>query len=460
MKISQLKFYKMKFLITILLFFTCSQSFANAVFTVNNQDIVKTKILFIGFDQYDPYLRSPSFDILERLRNNLKNTDLFEVIKQSAPPPRHAADPSVGGKVEYPQVEIDGVPDFAKYAKAGIDAVVMAKFNRDGVGNIEIRVRAYDILDQRQLFGKIYTASKDSYRKVANAISNEIFKAITGEKIGHFDSQIVYVAETGAIKNRIKRIARIDFDGENHRYLTSGRDLVLSPVFSKKRDEIFYVRYFQNRPQIFSLNLQNLRSDKVGGFRITNFAPAPHPQNPDLLLLSAIQDGNSDIYEINIAQNTARRLTKDDGIDTTASYSPDGKYIAFASNRAVGQKLYLLTVDGYSLRRLSSGSGTYSKPMWSPDGKLIAFTKIENGQFYIGVMLADGSSERLLASGYLVEGAKFSPNSRYLVFSKKKGSWGKDSIPRLSIIDILTGHEFELPTPEDEGAIDPDWASN
>ena len=92
----------MKFLIAVLLFFNCSQSFANAVFTVNNKDIAKSKILFVGFDQYDPYLRSPSFDILERMRSNLKNTDLFEVIKQSAvaPASSNPAIPAGNSKIE------------------------------------------------------------------------------------------------------------------------------------------------------------------------------------------------------------------------------------------------------------------------------------------------------------------------------------------------------------------------
>lgn len=449
-----MKFFKLLLLVNLIL--TISNiSLANEVFVINNKEIPKTKILFIGFDQSDPYLRAPAFEIMERIRINLKTTDLFEIIKQEAPSQNVNASNSL--PKSFTQVDINQAPDFTKYADAKIGAVVLASFNRDVSGSLEVRVRAFDIIDQKQLFGKFYTASKDNYRKVANSISNEIFKTITGETIGHFDSKIVYIAETGSIRNRIKKIAEIDFDGENHQYLTNGYDLVLTPVFAGKRDEIYFVRYFQDRPQIFSLNTQNLRSEKLGGFKITTFSPYVNPTDSNLILLSAIQDGNSDIYEINVAQNTARRFTKSSAIDTTPSYSPDGKMIAFASDRSGSQQIYTVTNDGYSLKKISQGGGNYSKPVYSPDGKLITFTKMQGGKFYIGVMLADGSSERILSSGYLVEGARFSPSGRHIIFSKKKGPYGKDSTPRLIVVDVLTGFEYELPTPENEGASDPDW---
>jgi TolB protein len=456
------KFLKV-FILCLLLQTLAAQSFASVAFAIKNEEIPKTKILFIGFDQTDPYLRSGAFEIMERVRINLKTTDLFEVLKQST-----TAQNTVGTSaaaqhhekqlIAVNDVSAETIPDFAKYSASGIGAIIIAQFNRDIEGNMEIRLRAWDVLDQRQLFGKFYTASKDNYRKVAAAISNEIFKSITSEASGHFTSQILYVSEGGTPQHRIKRINIIDFDGENHRVLTDGKELVLTPIFSKKRDEVFYVRYFQGRPQIFSLNTKTLRSQKLGGFRITTIAPSIHPKNENLVLLSAIEDGNSDIYEMNIAENSAKKLTKNPGIDTTPSYSPDGNFIAFSSDRASGQQIYVMSVDGYSLKRLSTGSGTYSKPIWSPDGKMIAFTKIQGGQFYIGLMASDGTSEKILSSGYLVEGAKWSPNGRYLIFSKKKGAYGKDSVPRLWIVDIVTGFEFELPTPQGEGATDPDWS--
>jgi TolB protein len=456
-----MKIYKI-FLFSILLSTLTSQAFATVSFSVKNEEIPKTKILFFGFDYADPRLKSDAFEILERIRKNLKTTDLFEIVKQSGHMeivmPNHVINGSLNENLVQQNLTVESIPNFEKYEKTGIGAIVIGQFNYDQTGNLEVRIRMWDVLDQRQLFGKFYTSSKDNYRKMANIISNEIFKVISGEKVGHFTSQILYASESGSAGKRIKKINLMDFDGENRRVLTDGRELVLTPIFSKKPDEIFYLRYFENRPQIFALDLKNLRSKKIGGFRGTTFAASINPRDQNLVLISAISDGNSDIYELNIATNVARRLTKSPSIDTTASYSPDGKSIAFSSDRDSGQQIYLMDEMGSSVKKISVGVGSYSKPVWSPDGKLIAFTKIKGGQFFIGVMTPNGNGEKLLVSAYSAEGAKWSPNGRYLIYSKKKGSYGQDSIPRLYIIDIITGFEFEVPTPTNEGATDPDWA--
>lgn len=461
------------FLITIILSTFSSKALAEISLSIKNEEFTKTKILFFGFDDVNPQIKADSSEIFERIRKNLKTTDLFEIIKQNKTtmmPGYSTAGTSfntTNGVTKNSlnpssfdmnaDLSIESLPVFEKYSQAGIGAIIVAQFNYDKIGNLELRIRMWDVLDQRQLFGKFYTASKDNYRKIANAVSDEIFKAITGEKIGHFNSQILYVSESGSAKKRTKKINLIDFDGENHRVLTDGYDLVLTPVFSGKRGEIFYVRYFDGKPQIFSLDIRNLRSKKLSNFRSTTFAAAVNPKDPNLILCSAIFDGNSDIYEINIAKNEAKRLTKSSAIDTTPSYSPNGKLIAFSSDREAGQKIYVMDADGSSVKRITSGPGSYSKPVWSPDGKSIAFTKIKDGNFFIGIMSANGANEKLLTTGYLVEGARWSPNGRYLIFAKKKTHYGQGSVSRLGAIDVVTGFEFEIPTPEGEGATDPDW---
>ena len=414
---------------------------------------------------------------MQKVIFNLKTTNLVEPLIQNniyqTAPDEQSIDASNNLKTEilpekqlekqlekqsqFRSVDINEIPDFEKYLNAGIEGLVLAQVGHDPIGNLEIRVRMWDILDRKQTFGKFYSASRDNHRKTANMISDEIYKSISGETISHFNSQIVYVSETGNFRKRIKKISLIDFDGANYRNLTDGQEMVLTPIFSKRRGELYYLRYFQGHPQIFNLNTRTLRSQKVGGFRNTTFAPSVHPKSPDKILLTAIENGNSDIHELNIAQNFAKKLTKSPAIDTTASYSPDGNSIVFESDRDGSQELYVMNLETLSQNKISNGEGSYSKPMWSPDGKLIAFTKQKNNTFFVGVMNSKGMGEKLLTSAYLVEGARWSPSGRYLIYSKKRAPYGKDSIPRIFIMDIITGHEHEIPTPKDEGATDPDW---
>ncbi len=447
-----MKFFKNFFQLFIFFLITSfaniNQGFCAINFTINNEAIEKNKILIYGFNSDDVGLNNDILVIKNRIIKNLDTTNLvqFSSFKTDENP------------VESNIFDIESIPNFSKFKDQNIANLLIAKFNYNENGDLELRIRLWDVEDKKQNFGKYYIASPQNFKQLANSISNEIFKAISGESIGHFSSKIIYVGETGSINQRIKKINMIDFDGENYRNLTNDNELVLTPTFTKNKNLIYYLRYFEDKPQIFSLDLRNKISDKLGGFHATTFASSPHPLDDNLVILSAIIDGNCDIFEMNISGNFARRLTKNQAIDTTASYSPDGKSIVFSSDREAGQQLYTMFANGSNATRISHGSGSYSKPSWSPDGKLIAFTKFKGGQFMIGTMTPNGRAEKILTTAYLVEGARWSPNSRYLIYSKKKSPYGRESIPRLYIIDIITGFEYEIPTPKNEGAIDPDWA--
>lgn len=425
---------------------------------------LKAKILLIGFTSQDPMLQSDLDTIFNQINFNLKNTDLFEIVRSDTSYEEYERQLNEIDKNKENQTQITKlniIPNFAKYKKTGYDEIIVAEFRYSADQQLEAKIRSWDVFDEKQLFGKFYSAKSDGYKKMADLIAEEVFKSTTGERVGHFNSKILYVSLSGSAQNRIRKICLIDFDGGNRRELTNGKDLVLTPTFAKKSGEIFYLRYYAQRPQIYSLNVNTLRSQKIGEFQGTTFAPAVHPKDPNLLLLSAIINGNSDIYEMDISKNIATRLTKDPGIDTTPSYSPKGEYIIFSSDRGgIGQQIYLLDYEKMITKRISRNSGSYSKPVWSPDGNLIAFTKVKSNQFSIGVMEPDGKNERTLTTGYVVEGAKWSPNGRYLIYSKQKGPYGENSIPRLYILDVITQSEREIPTPKNEGATDPDWSSN
>ena len=435
---------------------------ANAAvnFKIDGKDVPKTKILISSTnDLQNQAARAAKDDIeeiLARIKRNLKATELFDVAQQDAIPSINIA-----GK----DLSVEKVPDFIRYGSAGVAMLLVADasfaHNANGsLGDLEIKIRLWDVLDERQVFGKFYSSNKSNYKKISSLISDEIFKAATGEKIGHFDSKIVYVAESGSPLKRSKRLATMDFDGENRRYLTSGKDLVLTPVFVKQKNEILFVRFFGEKPQIYSISTNNALVRKIGSFRNTTFAPTVNPQNTSLIAFSVIENSNSHIYQINSFTNQATKLTDTKAIDTTPFYSPDGKYIVFSSDRSGSEQLYIMESDGDRVKKISSDSGNYSKPVWSPNGKSIAFTKMKANQFSIGIIDIDGRNEKTITKGYLVEGAKWSPSSRYLIYSRKNGAYGKASIPRLYVIDVVTGFEREVPTVDGEGATDPDWMAN
>ena len=162
---------------------------------------------------------------------------------------------------------------------------------------------------------------------------------------------------------------------------------------------------------------------------------------------------------MDINTRVTEQLTEHSSIDTSPSYSPDGKFICFNSDRSGYQQLYVMRSDGTNVKRISFGKGLYGTPAWSPRGDLIAFTKVTNGRFYIGVMRADGTGERLLTENYYQEAPSWSPNGRVLIFYRetKAGKDGKNHSAKLWSIDLTGYNERMIVTPTD--ASDPNWSS-
>ena len=148
------------------------------------------------------------------------------------------------------------------------------------------------------------------------------------------------------------------------------------------------------------------------------------------------------------------RLTNSASIDTSPSFSPDGRRIAFESDRGGRQQIYVMNADGSNVQRISFGNGSYSTPVWSPRGDLVAFTKRYKGQFQIGVMQTDGSRERILADGYHNEGPTWAPNGRVLMFFRE--SPGANGGPQLFSVDLTGRNEYRVPTPA--FGSDPAWS--
>ncbi|MFI3241151.1 MAG: Tol-Pal system beta propeller repeat protein TolB [Alphaproteobacteria bacterium] len=346
-------------------------------------------------------------------------------------------------------------PIFNDWKAINAQALVQMELFRVSETELKVEMRLWDVFGAYQLKGQAFSTTTDNWRRIAHVIADSIYERLTGEK-GYFDTRIVYISESGSATKKVKRLAIMDQDGENHKYLTDGANLVLTPRFSPNMQLITYMSYIGGNPRVYTLDLQTGEQTLLGNFPGMTFAPRFSPDSSSVLL-SYASNGKSDIYEMMLKDKSIKQLTKNSSIDTSPSYSPDGKQIVFNSDRGGDQQLYIMNADGSDVKRISFGSGRYATPVWSPRGDYIAFTKMSGGQFYIGVMYPDGSGERLLASGFLVEGPTWSPNGRVLIFFRQeRGSKRKSGAVKLYSIDLTGYNERLVLTPSE--ASDPAWS--
>jgi TolB protein len=373
---------------------------------------------------------------------DLARSGLFRPISQSA----------------FIQAAAGDVPNFQNWKAVGAQALVTGKAEAAGGGNVRVEFRLWDVLPQTQIQGTAYTTSQGNWRRIAHIIADVIYERLLGEK-GYFDTRIVYIGGTGPRDRRVKRLAIMDQDSENNRFLTDGTWLVLTPRFHPTRDEIAFMSYANNRPRVYLFDLGSGRQQVLGDFEGMTFAPRFAPDG-NSVIMAVTRGGGSDIVSVDLGSRASRRLTDSGAIDVSPCYSPDGSQIVFNSDRGGDQQLYLMGAGGGGARRISFGKGRYATPVWSPRGDLIAFTKFggDTGNFSIGVMHPDGSGERILSESWAVEGPTFAPNGRVLAFWRETqaGAGGRGFSSRLVSIDITGFNERVLPTPTD--ASDPAWS--
>jgi TolB protein len=346
----------------------------------------------------------------------------------------------------------DVAPRFADWRAINAQALVTGRITRQADGRLKAEFRLWDVLGGTMLNGQQYFTTPDNFRRIAHIISDSIYERLTGEK-GYFDSRVVFVDETGPKERRVKRLALMDQDGANLRYLTRGDDLVLTPRFSPSTQEITYMSFGQSEPRVYLLNIETAQREIVGNFPGMSFSPRFSPDG-QRVIMSLQQGGNSNLFVMDLRSKVTTRLTDTPAIDTAPSYSPDGTRICFESDRGGKPQIYIMAAGGGPAQRISFGEGaSYSTPVWSPRGDTIAFTRQSQGNFAIGIMRPDGKGERVLTEGYHNEGPTFAPNGRVVMFFREPGG---SAGPSLFTIDLTGRNELRVPTPG--FASDPAWS--
>ena len=228
--------------------------------------------------------------VTEVIISDLAGSGLFREIPASA----HIS------KVE----NFDAPIQFADWKALNAQALITGAAQLTSDNRLVLKFRLFDVFAQTPLEGLQFAASAPSWRRMAHKVADVIYARLTGET-GYFDSRVVYIAEEGPKNARVKRLAIMDYDGANNRYLTDGKDIVLAPRFSPNAREIVYTSYETGAPSVFLMNVDSLERRSLGDQEGMTFAPRFSPDGSKVVMSLSTQ-GNTDIYSMDVATGQHR----------------------------------------------------------------------------------------------------------------------------------------------------------
>ncbi|MFA9201385.1 MAG: Tol-Pal system beta propeller repeat protein TolB [Cypionkella sp.] len=373
-------------------------------------------------------------ELAQVVYNDLRNNGLFKPTGPAALP-----------RPSYAEIT---APAWGTWQSRGAEMLVGGYVRGQADGRLTVGCYLYDVALQKELARAGWVVPPVDWRRAAHKCADLVYSRLSGES-PFFDSRIAYIAETGPKNARVKRLAIMDSDGANHRFITTGRATALTPRYSPDYRKLLYLSYVDGNPRIYSYDIGTGRQTLITQSRNPTFAPRWSPDGRWVLYSMAV-NGNTDIYRVSAEGGASTRLTDTPGIDIGGSYSPDGRQIVFESDRSGSQQCYVMNANGSNQLRISFGGGRCATPEWSPRGDQIAFTNAST--FNIAVMSPSGGGVRTLTNGWQDEAPTWAPNGRVIQFFRTERNSGRTGLYQ---VDLTGRNERRLATPVDGS--DPAW---
>ena len=300
-----------------------------------------------------------------------------------------------------------------------VQAVVGGRFTVTG-SDVRLAGEVNDFPARRPILAREYRAPLKDWRTAVHRFADDIVLQFTGEP-GVSQTRIAFAAQTG----RIKELYVMDYDGARLTPLTSDQSLASSPGWSPEGSLLLFTSYRGGGgPRLFVVSSVGGRPFLISGRPGINTCASYSPDGRQIV--SALSfEGNSEIYLLDARGGSPQRLTNNRAIDTSPTWSPTGREIAFTSDRTGTPQVHVMDREGGNQRRLCFDVDYTDSPSWSPKGDRIAFVARSGGGFDIYACRPDGGDTRLVVSGGSNENPRWSPDGRHLVFaSNRDGSHG------------------------------------
>jgi TolB protein len=301
------------------------------------------------------------------------------------------------------------------------------KGTTSGDRNLSVSVRLFDTADGREILNKQYQAEQGLMRQIGHSIANDVYQALTGGQ-GVFRTRILFVGEDdGAkgmyimdwdghrarklgLKGSITLTPHWSSDGNRVVYSSErGRGINMAGDFFPGGNSFVFSSSKDGTPNIYSYEISSGAIKKITKTHGIDVSPSVSPDGNSIAFVSD-RGGSPQIYIMRPDGSELRRLTFEGSYNTSPSWSPLGDRIAFAGRKDGKNQIFTIKPDASELTQLTE-RGNNEDPSFSPDGRYISFTSDRDRSKAVYVMRANGEGQKRISPRNLKAfGPRWSPN--------------------------------------------------
>ncbi len=284
---------------------------------------------------------------------------------------------------------------------------------RGTASSLQVECKVYRMADQRLYLGKKYRGVASDARRLAQQVSDDIVRAVTGRR-GIASSRIVMVGATRSGKE----LFMCDADGGGLRQLTKNGSVNVSPAWSADGTKLTYTSYMKRFPDVYMLELSSGQQQTLSRYPGLNTGGVIAPDGDSCALILS-RDGNPELYVKSLRSGRLTRITRTPrGAEASPDWSPDGNHIVYVSDTAGSPQLYTISRSGGAPSRLRLRGRENVSPDWGPNG-LIAYASRYGGQYHIFVVDPKTMRVKQVSSGAGdYEDPSWAPDGRHIVCSR------------------------------------------